>query len=188
MYFWKNGFYNDSIHKDIPLGAVPITDDYYQELIGSQSEGMTIVTGDDGLPRSVPAWEVEDITTLKKSVTSAIHAKRAEKMEAGIIVNGNLMDSDDEAVKNVNGAALLAVIAKNNDQPFSVQWTTAANEYVEFDGDQMIAFANALGTYISEVHYAARAHKDAVAVLRENKDVISYDYEAGWPEIPSIFV
>ena len=49
MKYWKNGFYLEQTE-----GSVTITDEYWQELLGEQSQGKQIVTREDGYPIAKP--------------------------------------------------------------------------------------------------------------------------------------
>jgi hypothetical protein len=61
--YWKNGFYPIEIE-----GSVEITDEQWQELLESQSNGKQIVTGDGGVPVAVEP--VLDINMLASSCRS----------------------------------------------------------------------------------------------------------------------
>lgn len=80
----------------------------------------------------------------------------------------------------INGAVLMALLATQQGQPFSVSWTMADNSQVTFNAQQMIQFGMAVGQYVATIHAKGVAKKAAVDACTTVDEVNAIDIEAGW--------
>lgn len=65
MYFFQGGFYCDAIHDTIPDGALPLSDEQYQELLVGQEQGKCITTAEDGSPELIDPVPAKSAATVK---------------------------------------------------------------------------------------------------------------------------
>ena len=67
--FYKNGFYFEGIHYNIPKDAVEITKEYYDELLNDASNGRSIIADNNGFPIStitLESWKNKKCEEIKK--------------------------------------------------------------------------------------------------------------------------
>lgn len=86
-----NGFYVDSLHgTNIPADSVPITEEYWQELLEGQSAGKKITANDDGYPILV-----DYPPPTNEELASAALAKRDSLLQLAAIRIAPLQDAVD---------------------------------------------------------------------------------------------
>jgi hypothetical protein len=76
--------------------------------------------------------------------------------------NGFVFDSDPLSIQRLSGAVLMALIAEQAHQPFSVDWTLADNTVHTFSGTEIIQIGLALGAHVSNVHSVARGLRQEI--------------------------
>mgnify|MGYP000116752631 CR=1 FL=1 len=67
--FYKNGFYFEGIHYNIPENAVEITEQYYNELLNDASNGRSIIADSNGFPIStitLESWKEDKYKEIEK--------------------------------------------------------------------------------------------------------------------------
>lgn len=63
MKYWKQGFYDE-----YQEGSVEITEEYYNQLLAGQSNGLLIVESKDGYPILVEyEYDIEEVRKMKMS-------------------------------------------------------------------------------------------------------------------------
>ncbi|EIH4402674.1 tail fiber assembly protein [Escherichia coli] len=87
------GFYDFTIHTDIPSDAVEITDDLWQELLEGQAEGKRITADEKGFPEltDLPPLTQQQLTEQAEKLKQALKneadaeiAWRQDAVDAGI--------------------------------------------------------------------------------------------------------
>jgi hypothetical protein len=86
------GFYDDTIHSEVPQDAVAITGDLHKHLLNEQSNGKEIKGDDSGFPIVVErAKTEEDIVRERKD------ARNLEVSKITVTVGSNELDADEKS-------------------------------------------------------------------------------------------
>lgn len=82
---------------------------------------------------------------------------------AGFTCNGQQYDSDPTSIQRINAAVTLAMLALQNSQPFTMDWTLADNTVTTLDAPGMIAVGTACGQFVAALFDKARSLQDQIA-------------------------
>jgi len=127
--------------------------------------------GDESAP-SAPVDTVAILARAKNFMRQALSVEKARQLSAGFEYDGNVYDSDANAVANITGA--VAMLNAGAELPAGFAWTTAGNIDVPMDSAQLVALGQALNAHVLTVHVNSRAAKlqaAAAANLEELLDV-----------------
>lgn len=122
---------------------------------------------DSRSPEEITSDELAAINTRREE----IRLRRDQAIDAGTIVAGLPVATDDKTQTRIMGAALSAML----DPDYSVDWKTASGTFVTFTGPQVIAVAQAIRS-----HVQACFDREAV-LLADLENGRPYDIDAGWP-------
>lgn len=135
-----------------------------------------------------------NLDQLKTAKHNAINDLKNTKQDTPAPTPFGAVDNDDSSKIKINGAVTMAMLAVQQGQPFSVDWTMADNSVQTFNSTQMMQMGEAAGQYISQVHDHARdlkAQVDAVAIVDTGDPAAdlqtaiaaldAIDITAGWP-------
>ena len=140
--------------------------------------------------------EVEDVTpppvpTLEETRATALETLRLRKWQAkdaGIVVNGIAIDTDDKGQATINGAVTNCLI----DPGFAAQWKTAATNpdgtavWVSIGKDVIFSLAGALTAH-TEACFALEGIKQAeiaaLASVEAIQDWLKHSLDEGWPDV-----
>lgn len=117
----NNGFYDSSLHDNIPENAVEITDEHHQELMLGQNVGLRIGPDENGYPISIPRPALS-LETLKGITLSDI--KIACDQELNVIKAGYPRGEVDSWLKQEQQARLF-INGLSESTPPSVPLLTA---------------------------------------------------------------
>ena len=92
------------------------------------------------------------------------------------------VQSDLASQAKINGAVLMAVLASQAGQPFSVAWTMANNSNVLHNAAEVIAMGQAVGLYVAACHAHGGAVKAAIDAAGDFAALDAIDINVGWPE------
>ena len=128
--------------------------------------------------------DTRDLEMAQYCALSRLADLYGQKYAAGFNYNGNIVQIDDESIRNINAqvtramGAAQGVLAWNAD----FKWIKTDNTYMPLPAPQdMIAFGAAAGSYVEGLIFTNRGHKDAVALLDSNEACDAYDVTTGWP-------
>lgn len=77
--FETRGFYLQGRHTSIPVDAVPVSEELYQQMVGAIAAGQTVSKGEDGQPRVVyKPQQVPSAEELCRRVDTAADKARAK--------------------------------------------------------------------------------------------------------------
>jgi len=83
----KNGFFDDEVHAELPLDAVPITVEEHESLLAQQAAGRTIKPGPGGRPKTVlealPALVPHQVT-MRQARRALLVANKLQAVDAAI--------------------------------------------------------------------------------------------------------
>jgi hypothetical protein len=118
----------------------------------------------------------EDARTLKEAKQNSwdkVKTLRAASEELPFMFDGILYDAN---VTNISGATQMAVIAKAESLPFSIEWTTFDNSIITLDLFKMISLGTTLGFRNSEIYDTARQLREQIesATTNEQVDAITW--------------
>lgn len=124
---------------------------------------------------SVPTQQwVLDIAKAKTIKFKEIKDTRNSKEFGGFVWDGSTFDSDGVSQSRIQGGVQLAILAQQNNQPFSITWTLADNSVRTLDGMQMIQVGTALAQHVQSLHETARilrAQIDAAGTIEQVQSV-----------------
>ena len=110
-------------------------------------------------------WDVNtekwllDLPKAKAIKLAEIKDTRDSKEFGGFEWDGSLFDSDVVSQTRIQGAVQLALLAIQNNQPFSIDWTLKDNSVRTLTGEQIIQVGIALAQYITHLHEISRGLK-----------------------------
>lgn len=125
---------------------------------------------------------VPDLPRWRADLWERVKAIRAEKRAEGFEVDGvGRFQSDAEAMFNLLGAALGALIAIVTVQPYSIDWTLADNRTVTLSKTQMVGVFVAGMMQASAIQNRSRVLRDQIDAAQDATAMSAIDVEAGWP-------
>lgn len=101
---------------------------------------------------------------------------RDDRLGAGIVFNGKLIDTRLETKLRVSGLVIKAM----QDSTFTSNFITEDNSIVTFNAQDIIAFGDAFAQFEAEQIFYGRQLKDQIMASDEPETI---DYTAGWPSI-----
>lgn len=116
----------------------------------------------------------KDPRTVAKKETDfreSVRLRRDQAINAGIVINGIPLHTDERSRNNIMGAAMAAILAPD----YSVAWKGADGVFVTLSGPQVIAVAQAIRAHVQSCFDREAALLDDLTAGR------SLDLEAGWP-------
>lgn len=118
-----------------------------------------------------------DELTLAKLTKQRLLRERRDALEfSNVEVEGvGVIATDVASQRLLTGAAVLALIASQAQQPFSLEWTLADLSSVQLNAIQVISCSVAVGTHVAGVFAAHRAAASAVeaATTLEEMNAVS---------------
>lgn len=136
---------------------------------------------DDVLVVSTVAPALDD---KKLALWEQVKFLRHAKIYGGVNIPGlGLFDSKPEAIQNVAGAALTALILTVSGTPelFSAEWTLADNSTVTLSAANMLQVQIGGTQFINAVHARARVLRTAIFEAATEGALSSLDLATGWP-------
>lgn len=151
-------------YQKLPVTALDVNDPY-----GSLERALTVTEGSPFFGGTYLPEKVEgDLESLKARKWAEIKAARGTQESAGFTVEGvGTFDSDADSRARIIGAVTAAKIAKDEGQPFSVEWTLADNTAVMLDADQVISVGFAMLTHITSTHEKGRTLRSAITAAED---------------------
>ena len=107
---------------------------------------------------------------------------RDKKATSGLETPFGRFDTDIASQQKISGAVLMALIAAQSQQPFSVDWRLAGNGLVTLNATTMMQVGVLIGQHVAACQDRKNdldAALDAATTLAEIEAV---DVESGWPE------
>lgn len=103
------------------------------------------------------AWiDDRDLDQLRAAKWNEVKSARDAAEYGGFVWDGSSFDSNEVSQGRIQGAALAAMLASANGQPFSTDWTLADNAVRTLDGPSMIQVGMALMVHITTQHEKGR--------------------------------
>jgi hypothetical protein len=104
------------------------------------------------------------------------------KIDAGLLYQNVVFQIDDSSRANIAAMATFAISAINlgGAWPEGFYWIAADNSHIAMAAQEMLAFAQSAGTYVSALVLARRALKDAVAAAATVEEVEAIDLVNSW--------
>lgn len=105
--------------------------------------------------------DTDELTRAKTTKQRLLREQRDAREASGVVVDGiGAVATDVASQRLLTGAAVLALIATQAQQPFFIEWTLVDLSSVQLSAAEVIACSVAVGTYVAGVFAAHR-----VAVL-----------------------
>jgi len=104
----------------------------------------------------MPQRELRDVRTLEEAKAQKweeMKQERTRQEEGTFICAGVEYDADKI---HISGAVQMALMSKQANAPFPINWTAADNSVVVLNADEMIAVGQALGNHVNSVYDTAR--------------------------------
>lgn len=170
MKYWKNGFYDEPVD-----GSVEITDEYYNQLLDGQSNGLLIVESKNGYPVLVEyEYDIEEVRKMKIS--------EIQIFDKSTNVNSFKIEGESMWLDKSTRVGLFNSISieKNAGKTHTILWYDAV-KYVILIPDAL-AMLNALELYALNCYNVTQSHIAAVRSLQTIEEIENYDYMIGYPE------
>lgn len=115
-------------------------------------------------------------SAYKDAAWERIKRARSDAEGAGFVHNGVRYDSDPLSCQRIASAVVLAMLAMQAGQPYSIDWTTFDNTSITLDANGMIGVGLACGTYIASIFTQARALREQIdaATTADELDAIQW--------------
>lgn len=137
-------------------------------------------------PSPVHTWDWTTHQWVDARTLSAAKETRWEAMKAardaaefgGFTWDGSDFDSGPMSQSRIQGAALMATLAAQAGQPFSIDWTLADNTVRTLSGADMIAAGQAMALHIEAQHETGRAVRAAIMAATTLAEVDAVQWPA----------
>ncbi len=104
----------------------------------------------------------------QESLRQTANAYRDTNIGAGVVFDNNRFDTTSDSIRNINGAATMAMVAQSQGVPFSIDWTVTDNSQVTLNGEQVLALGVAVGQLVDQHYNRCRQVKNHINTLDEN--------------------
>ena len=145
---------------------LPILDLY------TQTENVILTT-----PIYSGGVKIADVTELESAKINKwtdIKSFRDRQEYGGFFWDGTVFDSDPQSQSRIQGAVQLAILAQQNNQPFSIDWTLQDNSVRTLSGTDVIAVGQALAAHVQAIHQVGRVLReqiDSATTVQEVKNI-----------------
>lgn len=165
------GFYDKTIHSNIPADVVEISAARHTELLDGQSAGQRIVSDEKGYPILM-----DEPKPTAAQIWERIKAERDRRADqGGYKVGTKWFHSDQKSRSQQLGLVLLG-----SSIPANTQWKTMDGSFITMTqqlAGQVLAAAAASD---QAIFAAAEGH---LVAMEASADPAAYDYSTGWPKI-----
>lgn len=130
--------------------------------------------------------EVEPLESVLAKTVSRIKERRNLAEQSGFSYLGSVFDSNLISAIRINGAAQAAMIAVQNNIPFSLGWTAKNNSVVPMTAAEIVGMPLAMASHANACHEHARTLVASAVALFNAGDrgaLEAFDFESGWPSI-----
>lgn len=138
----------------------------------------------DGYDGCTVLGETDDPRTLEQrqaDLWDEVKAKR-EIIETGTAPTPlGAVQIDEQSKLKINGLVTMAMLAEQQAQTFSEEFTIADNSVVALDAPATIAMGVAVGQFVSDTYARARELRDAIDAATDIAGLEAIDIETGWP-------
>lgn len=120
--------------------------------------------------------DADELTRAKATKQRLLRERRDVLETSGVTVEGvGVLATDVASQRLLTGAAVLALIAAQRQQEFSIAWTLADQSTVQLNADEVISCSVIVGTHVAGVFSAHRAASLAVeaAITVEEVNAVS---------------
>jgi hypothetical protein len=136
-------------------------------------DGWTVVDANTNDPRTLAERQAD--------LWEAVKAKR-EIIETGTAPTpSGAVQIDEQSKLKINGLVTMAMLADQQAQPFSEDFTIADNSVVTLDAAATIAMGVAVGQFVSDTYARARELRDAIEAATDVANLEAIDIDTGWP-------
>jgi hypothetical protein len=115
--------------------------------------------------------DTDELTRAKATKQRLLRERRDVLETAGVTVEGvGALATDVASQRLLTGAAVLALISAQLQQPFSIEWTLADLSTVQLNAGQVISCSVAVGTHVAGVfsaHRVASLATEAASTIEE---------------------
>ena len=169
MKYWKNGFYDELVE-----GAVEITEEYYNQLLNGQSDGLQIAENNNGFPILIEyEFTFEDIKNQKLESLREYDASKSVNQFSIDNVFGWLNKSDRVGLMNsIN-------IEKQMGKTDTVLWYDATKYIIPIS--DALSMLNEIEMYALNCYNVTQSHIAAVRSLQTIQEVENYNFKVGYP-------
>ena len=167
MKYWKQGFYDE-----YQEGSVEITEEYYNQLLAGQSNGLLIVESKNGYPILVEyEYDIEEVRKMKISEIQIFDKS----------TNVNSFEGESMWLDKSTRVGLFNSISieKNAGKTHTILWYDAVKYVIPIP--DALAMLNALELYALNCYNVTQSHIAAVRSLQTIEEIENYDYTIGYP-------
>jgi hypothetical protein len=138
-------------------------------------DGMVVI---DGALSPLPPPEESVVLERDRAARwVTLKAERDAFEDGSFEWDGSRFDADPQSQSRIQGAALLALMASLQGQPFEVDWTLANNDVRRLSGSDMIAVGEALAQHVGAAHAIGRELRAALKEAQTRTEIEAVN----WP-------
>ncbi len=176
------------------IGVYPVTEQAVDELHSIISTSF-VIEGD--LVREQHVTVEKPAEPIKQNLLARVNQIRDQKLNGGIVWNGEAYQTDEANRLNLVGAMVSAQAALQAAR-FSLPegetlvlsrdfiWRTMDNKDIPMTAEEIAALGNAVNKHVSDCYRAAWSHKERIKSISSIYEAVSHDLNSGWPENPQI--
>jgi hypothetical protein len=116
--------------------------------------------------------DADELTRAKATKQRLLRERRDALETGGVTVEGvGVLATDVSSQRLLTGAAVLALISVQREQPFSIAWTLADLSTVQLDANEVISCSVIVGNHVASVFTAHRVASLAVEAASTVEEV-----------------
>ena len=169
MKYWKKGFYDEPVDD-----SVEITDEYYNQLLDEQSNGLLIVESKNGYPVLVEyEYDIEEVRKIKVSEIQMFD--KSNIVNSFDLLGKSMWLDKSTRVGLFNSISIEKQIGKTD----TVLWYDATKYVIPVS--DALRMLNEIEMYALNCYNVTQSHIAAVRALQTIDEIENYDYTIDYP-------
>lgn len=149
------------------------------ELVRVSPDFVLEFDNETGVVRQTPDTRGKTLDEALTHVKTRIKRHRDIIMHAGITVSGDPVQTTEMSINRLG--PIPGLVATGAFPAEGIDWRLADNTVKTFDAAGMMAIVGAVQVHIQTCYAVQKAHEDALDALGSVAEVISYEFNTGWP-------
>lgn len=168
--YWLDGFYDYHVE-----GSLPITHERWQELLEAQSNGLEIVTGEDGFPTLVQ--HVETIEELRERLICEIN-----QWDKSINVNSFSLRGKKIWLDKETRSSIKETVEVKQRKGYATSYIWYNEDQFELNCEDILSMLEDIAIYADACNSVTMRHLANVKTCDDMGTLQNYNYHAGYPD------
>ena len=168
--YWFDGFYDYHV-----IGSKPITYDRWQELLEAQSNGLEIITGDDGFPTVIQ--HIETVDELKERLINEIN-----QWDKSSNVNSFSLRGKNIWLSKETRSSIKETVEAKQRKGFQTSYIWYGNDQFELNCDDILSMLEDISIYADSCNSSTMRHLANVKSCNDLATLQNYNYHTGYPD------